>query len=91
VDAPSSGLLETYRSFYPGYQVLVDGEPASAQGSYDGLLDIPLTKGRHEVAIRFKGTGVFVASSWWQLIAWAAVGLAGVLEISRRIRAALGQ
>jgi hypothetical protein len=86
VDAPSDGLLETYRSYYPGYRVQVDGKPRLAQGSYDGLLDIPLTKGRHEVFVQFKGTGAFVASSWWQLVSWTTVGLAAVFEVSLRMR-----
>ena len=81
VDAPEDGLLETFRSFYPGYQVEVDGFPVLPQSSYDGLLDIPVSKGRHEVKVRFSGTRGFRAASRWQRLLWGLVALAAFAEV----------
>jgi hypothetical protein len=85
VDAPSDGILETFRSFYPGYRVLVDGLPATPQSSYDGLLDVPLTKGRHEVLVKFEGTASFIAAAWWQMIGWTIAAIAALSATRRRL------
>jgi hypothetical protein len=80
IDAPADGLLETFRSYYPGYQVQVDGQSVAPQSSYDGLLDIPVPKGRHDVVVKFTGTPTFRAAAGFQMVAWALVALAALTE-----------
>lgn len=86
VEAPLDGTLETFRSFYPGYEASVDGRAVTPGGSYDGLVDVPVPRGRHEVVVRFTGTTGFRLAAQWQMVAWAIAALAAAAEGARALR-----
>jgi hypothetical protein len=86
VDAPVDGTLETFRSFYPGYEASVDGRAVTPSGSYDGLVDVPVGRGRHEVVVRFTGTTGFRLAAQWQMVAGAIAALAAAVEAACALR-----
>jgi hypothetical protein len=58
--APCDGYLVLSETFYPGWQIVVDGEevaPIPANGAFTG---IPLGRGEHEVVHRFRPTSVAI-------------------------------
>jgi hypothetical protein len=81
VRAPADGILESFRSYYPGHVVTVDGRPVFSWRSLDGLIDLPVKKGTHDVVIEFKGTAALRAAMRWEAAGWALVGLALCSEL----------
>ncbi len=70
VTAEGAGRLVLSEIAYPGWQVTVDGRPASATTAYGVLRAITLPAGRHEVVWRFVP---------WDLYVGLALALLGVL------------
>ncbi|MDD2762814.1 MAG: hypothetical protein PHE83_02435 [Opitutaceae bacterium] len=49
-----SGLLETFRMYFPGYEAKVDGRPAPVVPSGNRLVAIPLPAGTHTIEISYR-------------------------------------
>jgi hypothetical protein len=86
VRAPADGILESFRSYYPGHVVTVDGRSVPSWRSFDGLIDLPVKKGTHDVLIQFKGTPALRAAIRWEFAGWALVGLALCSELVAALR-----
>jgi hypothetical protein len=56
INAPGEGWLETFRSWQPGYEAWINGQPAKIVRSRQGLVGLPISAGEHEVVIEFVGT-----------------------------------
>ncbi|MBP7875403.1 hypothetical protein KA012_00210 [Candidatus Woesebacteria bacterium] len=59
VNATASGYLIHHRAYFPGWEVVVDGEFVPIQyqlNLFRGLIAFPVSAGEHEVAIRFSST-----------------------------------
>jgi hypothetical protein len=74
-DAGQPGWLETPRAFLPGYAASVDGQPVPVAQSAQHLVMVPLTAGRHQIELRFRGTpllwgAVAISAATW--IGWLA-------------------
>jgi hypothetical protein len=50
------------------------------RGSYVGLVDAPVRRGRHEVVVRFTGTTGFRLAAQGQMVAWAIAALVAAVE-----------
>jgi hypothetical protein len=83
VRAPEAGMLELFRSYYPGYRVSLNGVPVRAISSRDGLIALPVPAGESEVAVRFRGTPTLRAMFWYGLAAWTWVALAAGFRLVR--------
>ena len=91
VNAPVPGLLETFRSYIPGYKVYVDGKATKVLNS-DHLVAVRIEKGEHDVRVRFAGTVALHTATRWALTAWIIAGAALLVQVtlactSRRRRA----
>jgi hypothetical protein len=71
VRSASPAFLESPRMFMPGYRASVDGLAVDVQRSNSGLVEIPIPKGHHTVALWFKGPLLLQFSYFCSLAAWA--------------------
>jgi hypothetical protein len=80
VEAPQPARLRVRTFAYPGWQAWVDGAPAEVGAGPDGLIEVAVPEGTHEVALRFGSTPVRTAGGTISLasllaaVAWAALG-----------------
>jgi hypothetical protein len=86
VDAPEPGLLELFRSYYPGYRVSLNGKPTDFAPSSSGLIQFPISAGSNEVLVRFRGTWQLRAMFWYAVVAWSAVAILLLFELVRAAR-----
>ncbi len=59
VNTTTSGYLIHHRAYFPGWEVMVDGEfvPIEYQlNLFPGLIAVPVTRGEHTIAVQFSGT-----------------------------------
>jgi hypothetical protein len=73
VNAPEKGMLEVFRSAYPGYRVSVNGRPVPYVASRDGLVSLAVPAGESEVVVRFRGTWQLRLAYWTALGSWFVV------------------
>ena len=76
-------------SWHPGWTVEVDGAPADAHMLTPGWTGVPLTRGEHEVALRWRPAGwrgPYAAAN--ALVILLALGWLGRLALARRRRRA---
>jgi len=66
-------FLETPKLFLPGYLARVDGAKVLPLKSGEGLVAIPLPKGRHDVSLTYGGGGLLLLSYWATACAWLAL------------------
>lgn len=83
VETLGGGWLVLTDAFYPGWQVLVDGQPARLYRAYYVLRAVPLGPGAHRVEFRYR-PGSFRTGLWVSGGAWAATSLAAGILASRR-------
>jgi hypothetical protein len=84
-----AGWLETIRVALPGYAAAVDGHTVNANEigrSKNGLLQVRVPAGPHEVVVRFIGSAKLRAAWWVSLAAWLGVICFGFCR-SRRFAA----
>ena len=86
VEAPCDGYLETFRSFIPGYKATVDGRPAVVRVSGNRLVSVWLTKGTHDVRVRFAGTVSLHTDERWAFAVWPVAGLAALIQVGAACR-----
>jgi hypothetical protein len=60
VDAPADGYLVLMDSFYPGWKATVDGQPVEIRPANWMGRAVPVTRGSHEVQLRFQPASVRV-------------------------------
>lgn len=73
VSAERDCYLETPRLFVPGYDAFVDGAVAPLARTPDGLVAIPLDKGRHDVRLVYSGSRWLLWSYYGSAVAWLAL------------------
>ena len=81
VYTPADGLLVLSEVYYPGWQALVDGEPAVVFRAQHTLRALPLKAGEHHVEMRFRPVtftvgAVISAVTLLLAVAWIAWGMA---------------
>ncbi len=77
-EVSSESLLQLPLYDFPGWQVLVNGQPAEINYQNQlGLITIKLGTGDYQIEARLKKTPVRQATDWLSLIAW--LGLAGFM------------
>lgn len=74
VSTPEKGMLEVFRSAYPGYRVNVNGRRVPFIYSHDGLVAFEVPAGDNEVTVRFRGTWQLRNAFWYALVAWCLAG-----------------
>lgn len=82
VDAPESGMLELFRSNYPGYRVAVNGRPVRHISSREGLIALAVPAGSSEVHVRYRGTPTLRAMYWYGLVVWTLVAVYLFVELA---------
>lgn len=83
VTAPEKGMLEVFRSAYPGYRVDVNGGRVPYTYSRDGLVAFEVPAGISEVLVRFRGTWQLRNSFWYGLVSWGIAGIYVLIECLR--------
>jgi hypothetical protein len=73
VSAERGCYLETPKLFVPGYEASVDGNQMPVLKSPNGLVEVPLTKGEHEVTIEYVGSRLLHWSYATSAGAWLAL------------------
>jgi hypothetical protein len=86
VEAPEAGMLELFRSSYPGYRVSVNGHPVPYISSREGLIAFAMPAGGSEVLVRFRGTPLLRGAYWYGLGVWTLT----LLYLGREMVAAAG-
>jgi len=81
VEMESPGLLVLTDTHYPGWEVLVNGEPGVIERVNVGFRGVVLEEGRHEVVFRYRP--FWRGTIWVGLVAWLMLGLGGVLSLRR--------
>ncbi len=64
-------------SYYPGWRVTVDGQPATLLCADTGLRAVFLSPGQHDVEFQFHPTS-WIVGQWASIVAWAAVCVVAV-------------
>jgi hypothetical protein len=77
---PCTGMVILSDSFYPGWQVTVDGQPARIWEAYGVLRGVVVPAGSHVIEYRFRPTSVFAGLGLFA----AGVLLTGILVARRR-------
>jgi hypothetical protein len=86
VEAPDAGMLELFRSNYPGYRVSINGRPVPHISSREGLIAFRVPAGGSEVLVRFRGTPLLRGAYWYGLGVWTLT----LLYLGREMVAAAG-
>jgi hypothetical protein len=86
VNAPAAGMLELFRSNFPGYRVSVNGELVRHIATRQGLIALQVPAGESEVLVRFRGTWQLRAMFWYALAAWSAVAILVIYSVARELR-----
>jgi hypothetical protein len=86
VNAPEPGMLELFRSYYPGYRVSLNGKPVHEVATRQGLVGLAVPAGQSEVLVRFRGTWQLRAMFWYGLAAWTIVGLCACYLVVTELR-----
>jgi len=73
VRATQAGWITFARLAWPGYEVAIDGEPAVANASSSGLLQVAVPPGEHTVQLSYSVPGLQAG--------WIATALAGLLAL----------
>ena len=75
LDLPAAANARIRRFYFPGWRAWVDGRPVSiTPGAGDGLIEVAVPAGLHELRVRFGSTPAATAGG-----GLAAVGVAGAL------------
>jgi hypothetical protein len=82
-DSAAPGLLETPRVSMPGYRAMIDGNPAKAVTSPEGLVAVPLPAGQHRVDLAYVGPLSLRLSYWIAVLAWTFVLGAATVQFLR--------
>lgn len=77
VRAPEDAWLVTPRMYLRGYAASVDGHPAHAIESPEGMVLVAVPAGVHEVALRYEGFPLLRVAFYTTLLGWV-VGLGGL-------------
>ena len=83
IDMPKDGYFVTSYPFRKGYRVWVDGREVEPEKVNTAFVGVPLTKGRHEVAIIFQSPG-FVAGATVSAACWLGLFIVFVMDLGRR-------
>ncbi len=75
VDARAPAVLETCRTWAPGYRATRNGRDIAPVRTPEGLVGVPLVPGPNEVVVRFAGT-----PGLWRMFFVSFAAWAGVLE-----------
>lgn len=70
LEAPEAGMLEVFRSAYPGYRVYVNGRSVPYIYSRNGLVAFAVPAGVSDVMVRFRGTWQLRDAFWYGVTAW---------------------
>jgi hypothetical protein len=73
VSAERDGYLETPQLYVPGYSASVDGAPATLARSPNGLVEVPLSAGEHDVSVVYVGSRLLRLSYFGSASAWLAL------------------
>lgn len=88
VSAARDSFLETPRLFVPGYEAVVDGTPVVCTKSPEGLVEVAVPRGRHEVTVSYPGSPLLkwsyavTAAAWLLLL--GAIGATGLAARPRQ-------
>ena len=69
VSTPAAGWYESFRYYTPGWTATVNGRPASAQRSMNGLIAVPVGAGQSEVRLLYRPPPALLESYG---LAWAS-------------------
>lgn len=84
-DAPGDNVLVLADAFYPGWEALVDGQPAPIFPAYELFRGVTVPGGRHEVRFRFAPPS-FRYGMWISVTAIVASLAAGVTLLALKPR-----
>ncbi len=86
VNAPEAGMLELFRSNFPGYHVSLNGEAVRHIFTRQGLIAFRVPAGQSEVLVRFRGTWMLRAMFWYGLVAWSIVAMCVAYTVAAELR-----
>lgn len=89
VQVKNPRLLTYAESWYPGWQVLLDNEPARLLKTDGGLMGTVVPAGRHAVVFQFRSAAVRRGFAWsaWALLVWLLLAAGAALQaVWRRVR-----
>jgi hypothetical protein len=86
VQAASAGTLVFARLTWPGYTVVLDGEPVEVRDGPAGLLSVDVPAGRHVVEIAFRSPGLSTGAAAVAGAALLSLGQSAVWLVARRRR-----
>ena len=82
-DAPHDGVLVLTDSFYPGWEVRVDGEPAETLPANYLFRGVPIRAGPHRVTFRYQPKS-FLVGAWVSAVTTLGVCLVALWNSARR-------
>ncbi len=86
VEASGPDMVVVSAFFHPGWVATVDGDPVEIRPDADGMIEVPIQGGRHDVSVRYAGTMLENAASVVSLVTVLALLLAGAGVLALRWR-----
>ncbi len=82
-NSTADGWVVIRDSWYPGWQALVDGQPAPIMHADYLFKAVPVPAGNHRIALEYKPIS-FTIGLWVSLFAWSVFGATWVLKHQKR-------
>lgn len=80
----NEGVVSIHQYDFVGQKLYLDGQQTTYTKDENGLISFPLTKGDHQIKVRFEPTPVMIVGSYLSMLGLVMVGAISLIPIIRR-------